>query len=135
MNEDCFRRRIANNFEEMGQLCVGWICEAANGNPQEFYAEGFSAHTLLLRRAGRFRAEINDGGDPEFFQFVQLIQVRLCATIKMLSDLSGVVYTGHGDIFCDFECGKIRLARRKREQEAQEESQREAKKKFEKKNA
>ena len=67
MHENFLRRKFAEESEELGELRGSGIGKAAHRNGNKMNAEGFGAGTFLFADAMRFAAQINDGGDAEFF--------------------------------------------------------------------
>lgn len=101
MNENLLRRSGADEGEELRELRGGGIGETTNGNRDKMNAEGFGTRTFLSASVRRFAAQINDGGDAEFFELVESGKTRLRAAKELIGNFSSVVNTGKRHFFCE----------------------------------
>src|ERR1700739_5005865 len=69
MNKNGFARSLAEQGKKLCDLRGRWIGKTADRNRNETDAESFGARAFQLAGVGRFAAQIDDGGDAEFFQF------------------------------------------------------------------
>ena len=73
-------------------------------------AERFRLKSLALACVRRFFAEIDDGGDAKFFQFVKIGKMGLRAAKKRIGNFSGVGNARKRDFLSD--CGRERKRNR-----------------------
>lgn len=100
VNEDFLGRRFTKESEELGELNGGRRGETADRNRNEVNAERIGARTFQISSVGSFTAQVDDGGDAEFFEFGEIGKVRLRAAKKRIRNFSGVRNSANGD-FCD----------------------------------
>ncbi len=99
MNEYCLARRIANELKKMDEIGITGGGKSADRNPFKVHAEGFHAFSLFVGGLRKFRAEVDNSIDAEFFQFGKIIETGLRTAIKTIIDLAGVMNTGNRDFF------------------------------------
>jgi hypothetical protein len=90
VDKNFLRRNFAKESEKFSELSGTGSGEAADGKENEVNAEGFCLEALLIARVGKFTAQIDDGGDAEFFEFGKTGKMRLRAAKKMIGNFSGV---------------------------------------------
>lgn len=90
MNENFLRRSLAEKREEFGELSGGGGRESTDRNGDKVNAERMRLRPFPLTGAGRFTAQIDDGGDAEFLEFSEIGKMRLRATKKRVRNFSSV---------------------------------------------
>ena len=101
VNKNCLRRCFAEQLEKFGELRGSGSGESADGNRDEMNAERFRFHSFAIARLRRFSAQIHDSVDAEFFQFREIVKMRLSAAKKVIGDLSSVRNAGDRDLCGD----------------------------------
>src|SRR5713101_8372771 len=91
VQENFLPRIVAEQREKLYDLFVGWRGPATDGNVLKAHAERFGALALPGDFFAILAAQIDDGGDAQYFQLREAHFPGLCAAIKGLADFSGVV--------------------------------------------
>lgn len=81
---------VAKEREKLRNLFVAWRSPAADRNIYETNSQGFRLLALTIAELRIFAAQINDGGDAEFFQLLQAVGVGLRTAIKIAGDATTV---------------------------------------------
>jgi len=101
VNENCLRRGFAEQLEKFGELRGSGRGKSAHGNGVEVNAERLRFQPFAIARLRRFSAQIHDSVDAEFFQFREIVKMRLSAAKKVIGDLSSVRNAGDRDLCGD----------------------------------
>ena len=94
VHENFLARSAAEEGEKLNELFVGWGRPATDGNVHEAHAERFGGFALPYDFVETFAAQIDDGGDAQFFQFNKAVFLGLCAAVENFGDFAGVVDSG-----------------------------------------
>jgi len=98
VDEDFFYRMLAEGFQELRDLIVLRRKPAAERKADKLHAEGFDALALGFDLT-TLPAEIDDGGDAEFFELGEGLGFWRGAAKEKASHFAGVVYAKDGDFF------------------------------------
>ena len=90
MHENLLSGVIAEIGKELQNLLVGGRGPSADGDVYEAHAQGFRLATLPEDFFAVFAAEIDDGGDAEFFKFGEALGPRLRAAVEMIVNFSAI---------------------------------------------
>jgi len=90
MEENFFFGIVAKESEEGGDLIVGGRRPSTDRNADETDAERFGLPALPGNFVGIFAAQIDDGSDPEIFEFLDAFSAWLRAAEKSVIDFPAV---------------------------------------------
>ncbi len=95
VHENLLPRSIAaEQGEKLDELLVGWRRPATDGDVHKAHAEGFGGFALPSDFVETFAAQIDDGGDAQFFQFRKSSFFGLRTAVENFGDFAGVVDSG-----------------------------------------
>lgn len=104
MHENLLVGVIAKVGKKLQDLFVGGRGPSADGDVDETHAQGLGLAALPKDFFAILAAEVDDGGDAEFFEFGKALGTRLRATVEMIVDFSAI---GNGGDMKLFSVGRM----------------------------
>lgn len=99
MHENLLVGVIAKVGKELQDLFVGGRGPSADGDVDETHAQGLGLAALPEDFFAILAAEIDDGGDAEFFEFGKALGPRLRAAVEMIVNFSAIGNGGDAKLF------------------------------------
>ena len=94
VNEDLLPRMVAKKREKLDNLFIGWRRPAADGNVDKAHAQRFGVPALPKYLFAVFPAQIDNGGDAQYFELRETDFLGLCAPVKEIRNFTGVGNSG-----------------------------------------
>src|SRR5229473_458892 len=94
VDEDFLARMIAQKREKLGNLFIGWRRPAADRNVYKAHAQRFGVLALPKDFFAIFAAQIDDGGDAQYFELRETDFPGLRAAVEEIRDFSSVGNSG-----------------------------------------
>ena len=94
VHENLLPRSAAEEGEKLDELFVGRRRPTADGDVHKAHAERFCGLAFPFDFVATFAAQIDDGGDAQFFQLNKAVFLGLCAAVEGFGDFSRVVNSG-----------------------------------------
>ncbi len=103
VHEDFLSRIVVEKREKLDDLFVGWGRPAIDGDVDKAQAKRFGVLALPFDFFAVLGAQIDDGGDAQYFQLREAHFSGLCAAIQSIGDFPGI--RNSGDVQFLSECG------------------------------
>ncbi len=94
VDEDFLPRAVAQEEEKLDHLFIGWRRPAADRNVDKAHAQRFDVLALPKQLFAIFAAQIDDGGDAQYFELRETDFPGLRAAVEEIRDFSSVGNSG-----------------------------------------